>query len=250
MRGRNINEWIWFVILLGFSYYIYDLIVTDKIIIFIHPKMIQYVYFSLGVFILLSFFQFKRLFRKSKGAPLKIGYIVFLIPLVLGFGVNPQGISSNVAAKKGVTMNQSTGAISIQGGQTDIADFIQEGMVVFDDANFYYALYDMMENIEHYKGNKVMISGFVFKEDDFPPDQFVVARMLLSCCAADAQVVGLLSSWEGANTLEKDQWVRVMGTIDVTNFYDKYLGQDHEVPVIHVESVEPIEKPAAQYIYP
>lgn len=250
MKRFNVNEWIWFAILLGFSYYIYDLIATEKIAVFIHPKMMKYVYFSLFVFMLLSVFQIRRLFQRNNQGPVKLGYILFVIPLILGFGVNPQGISSDVAAKKGVTINQGKGSISIQKGQPEISDFIQDGMIVFDDANFAYVLEAMMKDIDKYKGNKVLITGFVFREDDFDEKEFVVGRMLMTCCAADSQVVGLLSRWEDTTTLNKDQWVRVIGTIDVTNFYDKYLGQEHEVAIIQVEKVEPIEKPAAQYIYP
>ena len=250
MKRFNVNEWIWFAILLGFSYYIYDLIATEKIAIFIHPKMMKYVYFSLFVFVLLSIFQARRLFRRSHSTPVKLGYILFIIPLILGFGVNPQGLSADVAAKKGVTINQGKGSISIQKGQPVISDFIQEGMVFFDDGNFAQILEDMMRDIYRYKGNKAVITGFVFREADFDEQEFVVGRLMMTCCAADAQIVGLLSRWEDAKTLKQDQWVRVMGTIDVTNFYDKFLGQEHEVPVIQVEKVELIEKPAAQYIYP
>ncbi|AOT70212.1 TIGR03943 family putative permease subunit [Geosporobacter ferrireducens] len=250
MKRLNVNEWIWFAILLGFSYYIYDLIATEKISIFIHPKMMKYVYFSLFIFVLLSIFQIRQLFQKSNRTPVKLGYILFVIPLILGFGVNPQGISADVAAKKGVTINQGKGSISIQKDQPEISDFIQDGMVAFDDGNFAYILEDMMRDYYKYKGNKVVITGFVFREDDFDEKEFVVGRMMMTCCAADAQVVGLLSRWENTATLSNDQWVRVVGTLDVTNFYDKYLGQEHELTVIQVEQVELIEKPSIQYIYP
>lgn len=249
MKRFNINEGIWFAILLGFTYYLYHLISTDKIYVFIHPKMLKYVYFSLAVFVALSGVQVKRVFSRYRREPIKIGYILFLIPLILGFAVDPTELSANVAAKKGVTISgNSKGSITIEGIERE--EFIQDGVITFNDGDFAYILEDVYNNMEKYKGNKVIITGFVFRDEGFKENEFVVARLLMNCCAADSQVVGLLSRREDGKTVDKEQWVRVMGTLDVTEYHDPISGVDTQTPFIQVEDIEEVEKPATQYVYP
>lgn len=78
----------------------------------------------------------------------------------------------------------------------------------------------------------------------------MVARLIMVCCAADAQVVGLLSNYEKTAELEKDQWVRVEGKITYIDNADKKYGEDPKVPMINVSKVEKIEQPSNPYIYP
>ncbi|MBB6216781.1 putative membrane protein [Anaerosolibacter carboniphilus] len=248
MRRFNVNESIWFAILLGFTYYVYHLISTDKILVFIHPKMLKYVYFSFAVFMILSGVQLKRIFSRHNRESIKIGYILFLIPLILGFAVDPTGLSASVAAKKGVTVSGNKGSITIEGSEEEA--FLQDGTILFNDEDFLYTMDEIYNNMEKYKGNKVVITGFVFREENFQENEFVVARLLMNCCAADSQVIGLFSRGEAGKIVEEDEWVRVMGTLDVTAYHDAISGEDTQMPVIQVEEIEKIEKPATQYVYP
>ena len=247
----NVNECIWFVILGGFAYYIYDLLSTDRILLFIHPKMLKYVYFSLFVLILLAGVQLRRITRAREQAPLKMGYILFLIPLFLGFAVNPQGLNGDVAAKKGMTLNQSNkGSMIIQTGNMEGAEIVEDGIIAFHDGDFVYILEEIYGNMEKYQGNQVIISGFIFRAEGFQSNEFVVARLLMNCCAADAQVVGLLCKMEELEDFEKDQWVQVKGTLKTAEHVDPYSKVKEIVPMIQVEQIERIEKPATSYVYP
>lgn len=249
MKRFNVNEGIWFAILLGFTYYLYHLISTDKILVFIHPKMLKYIYFSFIVFMILGGVQLKRVFRGASRESIKIGYILFLVPLILGFAVDPTELSARVAAKKGVTVvGNAKGSITIEGiGREDI---LKNGWITVSDENFSYVLEELYKDMERYKGSKVIITGFIFREPDFKVDEFVIARLLMNCCAADSQVVGLFSRGEVGKNMDENQWVRVTGTLDVTMYHDPISGMDREMPMIHVEEIEQIEKPANQYVYP
>lgn len=254
MKRFNINEFIWFIILLAFTYYTYDLIYTNNIYKFIHPKMIKYTFFSLVVFFVLTIFQIKSIFTINHTRRIKLGYIIFIIPLVLGFTIEPKEIDSNVAAKKGLILNKKIDkkAFKAQINKESIqnVDIIEENRIEFTDENFSYMLDDVCTNIEDYKGKKIIISGFVFKENSFKENEFVVSRMLMSCCAADTQLVGLLSKWDEAKNLSNDQWIKVVGTIEETNYKDETTEEEGIIPYIRVENVEILETPVKQYIYP
>jgi putative membrane protein len=72
----------------------------------------------------------------------------------------------------------------------------------------------------------------------------------MNCCAADSQIVGLFSRGEAGKNMGENQWVKVSGTLDATAYHDPIAGMDREMPMIHVEEMEQIEKPVNQYVYP
>lgn len=254
MKKFNINEFIWFIILLAFTYYMYDLIHTDNIYKFIHPKMVKYTLFSFAIFVMLTIFQIKKIFTINYKRRIKLGYIIFIIPLVLGFTVEPKELYSDVAAKKGIVLNKKDNkklpTSQVNKEQTQDVDITKTDIIEFNDENFSYMLEDIGTNLDDYKGKKIIIFGFVFKEDNFKENEFVVSRMLMSCCAADTQVVGLLSKCDEAKSLNNDQWVNVIGTIQETNYKDEVTNEDGVIPYIRVEKIEILEKADEQYIYP
>ena len=88
------------------------------------------------------------------------------------------------------------------------------------------------------------VTGFVFRDESFGTDQFVAARLLMVCCAADMQTVGLLCQYDGAAQFESDSWVTVTGVLQKVPFG----GED--APCIAVESAVAAEEPEDAYIYP
>lgn len=63
-----------------------------------------------------------------------------------------------------------------------------EAIIEVAEDNYFERIGIISDNIESYKGRKVIISGFVFKDKGFKADEFVVARLMMTCCAVDSQV--------------------------------------------------------------
>lgn len=255
MKRFNLNEFIWFLILLGFTYFIFDLIYTGSIFNFLHPRMIIHVKFALAVFILLIVFQVKKIFTISHTQKLRVGYIMFIIPLILAFTVNPQGLNSEIVAKKGINLTQKPQEVSSPKTQTvddnsDDGDNMAESAAENPERDFLDIVDEAYMDMENGIGKSIELSGFVFKDNSFENNQFVVARMLMVCCAADAEVVGLLCEWEDGKTLKSDEWVKVTGVIDMTKMLNIYSGEEEEIPVIRADSVEYIDPPLTKYVYP
>jgi len=103
---------------------------------------------------------------------------------------------------------------------------------------------EIYEHMDKYKGKKIQVVGFVFKDEQFKKNEFVPARMMMVCCAADMQPIGLLCSYAKASELKKDVWVKVSGRIGQGEF------EGQKMPMIEVESVEPANKPKNEFVYP
>ncbi|MFL0196943.1 TIGR03943 family putative permease subunit [Clostridium sp. WILCCON 0269] len=262
MKRFNKSQFVWFLILAGFTIYFSYLIKTGKINSFLHPRMVKYTMASICGLIILMFGQFKRIFEISRNNKLKIGYILFFIPIILGF--TAKGFAPSIASDKGVTLSSTnnttanisnnTNANSTDSFQESLVaqrkNYIENGVAVFEDPTYYKLLDDISSNLNYYKGKKVEITGFVFKDKSFDKNQFVIARMMMTCCAVDAQVVGIMAQYDGAEALDKSEWVKIEGKIDTTMFKGSDSNKAEEMPLIIVEKIEPNQKPGSQYIYP
>ncbi len=96
----------------------------------------------------------------------------------------------------------------------------------------------------NFKDKEIEVMGFVYKEEGMDANQFVISRFIITHCVADAGVIGFLTETTDAPKLEVDSWVKLKGTLDVTNY------NDYEMPIIKLTEWELVEAPADPYVYP
>ena len=99
---------------------------------------------------------------------------------------------------------------------------------------------------EHYlSGARPDVVGFVTPDPDDPENVFYVARFVVTCCAVDAQPVGVpvyLPGWQQAHPI--DSWVRVSG-----RFAPNPSATSMQEIALDAASVEAVEQPADPYVY-
>jgi uncharacterized repeat protein (TIGR03943 family) len=90
----------------------------------------------------------------------------------------------------------------------------------------------------------VRLTGFVVHEPDAPPGGFTLARLMIGCCAGDANgLVVAVRGYDGEE-LADDTWVEVTGR------YDERLSGDAEVPALALSSLRRVARPREPYEYP
>ncbi|WP_105614505.1 TIGR03943 family putative permease subunit [Vallitalea okinawensis] len=345
----NKNEFVWFIILLAFSILFYQLLNSGDIQHYIHPKMIIYIKFAFWAFIVLTVFQTPQIFTEDSRDHIKKGFIIFLIPLLLAFIVQPKNFNMDVIANKGfsfmysalgldtseyinknnATHDESNERIVIQPKENlniesdmekddevltdtqmetevdvsnDKTEKVQEDEsdlnekvssnqqdkvndTAVDDSNLQEAkqliqdkenqevslneiIADERELIEIQEadtfslfldecffaldsmiGEEIELVGFIYREESFSENQFVISRMMISCCAADATVAGVLCEFEEASQYSDLEWIRIKGSVMSTEYKDPHMVDPAIIPVIQVESVEPAREPKNTYIY-
>lgn len=266
MNRFNKRQFLWFITLYGFAILIAYLLYTGRIYTFVHPKMVKYVTASLLGFLILSVYQFFQIFTISRNSGLKPGYILFMIPIILGF--TAKGFDASILEKKSVSLaaqsskspqgdnslkNNATSLVAVPNNQAIAIPesyFTEEGIIQFKDTNFFRALNDIGSKLEQFKGRKVDITGFVYKDKGLKSNEFVISRMMMSCCAADAQLVGLACTGEEAAAMSEGEWVRVQGTIGSGHYKNPDTGEEQEIAIIYSEKTQRNQPPGSQYIYP
>lgn len=121
---------------------------------------------------------------------------------------------------------------------------VQDGRIIMDDVHFSAWMSELYTKLDLWVGTKITASGSVWKDGElFASDEFALARMMMVCCAADLQPVGILAKWDEHQTLTDGEWVEITGTIAKTPYKDRFD------PLIIVESVKKITPPQQEYVY-
>jgi len=91
-------------------------------------------------------------------------------------------------------------------------------------------------------GRRVMLSGFVIAGPDGQP---YLARMIVSCCAADARPIKVGLAGDVPPNLVPDQWIEVEGSY--TDRADRDPVNEDVIPFVQVAAVRTIAAPERQY---
>lgn len=120
-----------------------------------------------------------------------------------------------------------------------------DGSIAVTDELFYPWVAEIFTNMQRYDGAKITVKGFVFHDPEtMGEDEFVPARLLMYCCAADLSPCGIVCEYDGADRLKEDAWVTVTGIIHIGTY------QGESEPQITVTDIADAEKPTEEYVYP
>ncbi len=96
-----------------------------------------------------------------------------------------------------------------------------------------------------YRDKAANVVGFITKDADDPQNVFYVSRFVITCCAVDAQPVGVpvfLPNWQ--NRFAADHWVKVSGSFE-TNPSTKSQQSIALVPTATTK----VDQPSEPYLY-
>ncbi|MCB0209872.1 MAG: TIGR03943 family protein [Anaerolineae bacterium] len=167
-----------------------------------------------------------------------IGLMLIASPIVLGLVVPPKPLGAAAMTNRDISIESLTSAaapesntiLSKPHGEKNILDWIVEFRQASDPAAL--------------AGQEVKLVGFVYRDERFADETFMVSRFVVSCCAADAAPLGLVVNWPDSLTLEDDQWVEVAGVLQPGEF------EGETMPIVEAASVTLTDVPDQPYLYP
>jgi putative membrane protein len=275
-------ELLWFCILLSLILIMGYLLIGGDILLFLAPRMVPMVWFGLAVLIALYVWQALHIIRLIRNKQWKgfggTGMLLFAVPVVLLLTVMPNATTSGTLPNQNVKMIslsaetatavQTEEAAQVESnGESDSAPvktyesvsveelaslnscILEDETAPFDPSADLFSKYQK-DTLEDLVGKTITVYGFVYKEDAFPEDTVLVARMMVACCAADAWIVGFHVKVDNAAGLAVNDWIRVTGT--VRSFNMLYYGETYDFPVLTDGIILRCEAPDAEdaYLYP
>ena len=161
-----------------------------------------------------------------------------LLPIILGVAITPQPLGAAALANRDVTLSMSESAMPLGVRNREKAPADKNIMDWWNDFR------SAAGGLETFIGQEVKVSGFVYQDERYGTEQFMVTRFVVSCCVADANVLGLLVQWPADQTPANDQWVEVAGVF-IAN-----PNPNSPMPMVAARTVTPIEVPNQPYMYP
>jgi uncharacterized repeat protein (TIGR03943 family) len=236
MPVNSWQAWVKVAILLGLGLYFSYNIISGNLSNYINIRFAWLSYVAASLFLLLGLAGVYRLLRAERRAHEHgiswFALAVTTVPLVLGTAIPSQPLGADAV---GTDFNMNALA-----GENNVSTFTTNPL----DRNVldWIRLFNMSDDITSFNGQEADVTGFVYRDDTFGDDQFLVARFTISCCVADALAVGLPVAWD--EDIPNDQWVRVMGTLQVGDF------RGERKPILQPTSIELIDQPEHPYLYP
>lgn len=209
MRRFNLNELIWFILLLLLTTLWSYLILSGDIYGLVNPRMVKYNYFAVIIFAILTIFQLSKIITFPSRVDMSNKFIPLIFTLFMSVAY--------IALNSGYTVNSSL--------------LLNEDEVIFNYSGDYisiendtskYTLLKELDMTSEYIGETISIAGYIDRNENFPENTFLIARDEISCCLQDLSTVGIFSKETSSNfmdttKIETGSWVKVIGTIKYEN---------------------------------
>lgn len=245
------GELLWGLILVLYAGLFGYLIFSGRLRELVHPRMNGFVLAGFGFLVLFAVVQLAGVFKGRRTGRERAVIALFLLPFVsVPFFLNSS--STTMASQGQLTLSQKSASSGPAAIASKVARLIpSEGTIMLDDENFYDVYNAIYDNPKKYEGRKVTVSGFAYRDaPNLGSKEFVTARNLMWCCAADASIIGFLTLLPDGTLPSRDDWISISGTLGVTKFKTPNADTASDIPLLTVDLVQHEEAPAFAYIYP
>ncbi len=166
------------------------------------------------------------------------GALLVALPVILGLAVPPRPLGASALDNRELSMSLERSAIpaSVQESAAKAAG--ERNMLDW------WRSFQANNDYNSFTNQEAKFIGFVYKDERYGEGHFLATRFIVSCCVADAAVVGLVVRWPDTLALEDDQWVEVSGKFAPSSL------ENWKPPILVAESVSIVDAPAQPYLYP
>ncbi len=229
------------IILVGLAFFFYMTLKSNIIAIYLHPRLIPLIGISIGIFLMMIFCLMTQLYRNQPQKKSHVKYFIFVLPLVFGF------VLPNTVTPPQYVTPPKNNAQEERSKKSKIINFQKEMVgdtIVINDQNYLSWVNEIYQNTSQYLGKKIIVTGFVYRQPELKEGEFILARLLMTCCAADVQTVGFRCSYSNEKNLQARQWLKIEGELGITK------SAPTELPLIRIERMQLMTKPKNEYLYP
>lgn len=200
--------WLFFLLFAAYTYMLVILWWQKKLSLFLHPDFIPLAIVAACVLLVITL---ALLFQRHSHVHALSWWrgVFLLLPILVVTFVPLRPLSSSTALTRGI----NSGVLSI-GRKVNALQFASNPA----KRSLYQWVIALNANPEptHYDGQPVNIKGFVLHDPALPNDQVLLARFIVTCCAADARVLSLpLQKTAALAEAKDDQWFEIKGKMTV-----------------------------------
>lgn len=260
---KQAKKGLWTVLLSVLFALLLRFVIRGDLYYYLHPKMFKFTYLAIFVLALLAGYEF---FASTKRRISSKGAVLFLLPVLI-MGIRPHALERGgmiqnrlyqKTSKQPSKVRLRFSPLQKEKGYAD-RTAAELGILSHEDLDIlqpksrdpFLVQMEKIYDIEQDENAEYTVEGFVIKDTSFEKDRFFLARMVITCCIADAMIDGVLCEAEFASEVEPNSWVRVRGRVHRN--MKKVEGDRFDLTVsdvvLKLTEIEEIDPPDPPYIY-
>lgn len=182
------------------------------------------------------------LFQSKHTGPVKHSWLnglILLLPVIFIFPAGENTLGEYAMQKR----SMAASAVQKQQKITSDQETLNPSTETATDQDKDISITALIQKFDRFDGKQVSIQGLFAKTISGHDELSAVFRYLITCCAADAQPVGVFISRGTTEGLEDNQWVRAKGKVELRKM------DGFDVIFMDADNVEPIEIPDKKSVY-
>lgn len=222
---------------------------TNQLILYIHPRYILFTVIMAGLGLVLATASVaSRPGHDHDEAPrrgraiLSIGATVLTVAVAVGLILIPPATLTTATADQRAI---NSTAVGVGTKTVDSAASASAGSFTKFTVQDWASLLRQTTDSGFYRDKPADVVGFITKDSDDPENVFYVSRFMITCCAVDAQPIGVpvyLPHWR--NGFAADEWVRVRGTFDT----NPSSSSNQAIALVPTATAK-VKQPSEPYLY-
>ncbi len=246
---RNLRRWQGVVLVVAALVSTVWLAFTNQLILYIHPRYVVFtvIMAALGLVLVVASFVSKPDHDHEEPpsrwrAALSIAATVLTLAVAVGLVVVPPATLTSATANQRVI--NSTGVGATTQNVSSAASAPSSTFAKFTVLDW-SSLLRQTSDASFYRDKAVDVTGFITADKSDPDNLFYVSRFVITCCAVDAQPIGVpvyLPNWK--SSFSTDQWVRVKGGFDTNP-----SRTSHESVALLPTTTTRVDQPSDPYLY-
>lgn len=217
--------------------------------------MIKYIYFSIVSLTIVTLFQIQNIFTPKGSINIKIKLLPIILAILLGIisvtkqqsfkhfelsnelrGNTENNTDNHFLHEHDHDININSSNINLSKDSNNIYEEDNDKVIIINDNNS-MILEDIRLSPSKYISRELELQGFVCKEDYLNKNQFIIGRIIMTCCAADSKAVGIIAEYNNVSELKENQNVDARGKIGITTIKDDN-NVSHSVPVLVIKDLK------------
>ncbi|PRY70137.1 putative repeat protein (TIGR03943 family) [Glaciihabitans tibetensis] len=225
------------------------LALNNQLILYIHPRYVVFTVVMAAVALVLVVASFLLRLGHNHDEPptraaARLSTIASLLAVAVAVAmivVPPATLTSATVAQRDINSSGVGAEVQSVDAAADSSDAVFAAFTVLDWAS----LLRQTSDTSFYASKPVDVTGFITEDANDPDNVFYVSRFMITCCAVDAQPVGVpvyLPGWR--DQFAVDDWVQVTGEF-VPNASQSSTEQVALLPA----AVTPVGEPSEPYLF-
>ena len=166
-------------------------------------------------------------------------FAVLALPIALASTISPDSFGAGFVQNRGVRQTITATASSTPTPQPVASSPVRDAYRVVSILDLMMAAQDPLFQ-QDFNGKRVELTGRFSPKD---ATHFELICTLVTCCAADAQLLALRVDAKDIPALHKMAWTKVIGRVSFVKVKDDYM------PIITAEQITTIPSPEEQFVY-